>query len=290
MSIKIMSWVWDHGPSDGTETLVLLALADFCDDDGRCYPSMRRIAEKARMQERSARRVIRRLEDGGWISVNVGNGRKGCSQYQIMTKKEDHVSLFSEKKGDRQSLFIDEKTRTNSPPDPQSPGPTVQKPGPTRQKTRTGGSPEPSGTVNNRQQSHADACLSAGACAKPENQPSDQTTRERLLSAIGADPISGMMGPNGAMLGRQTDMQTAAGWSDLGLTIDQQCRIIGERMANARAKAPHFVPRSFAYFTGAMQDAVSARSTAGAAPRKSQSTGPFGDPTLDWIARQVGKA
>lgn len=25
-------------------------------------------------------------------------------------------------------------------------------------------------------------------------------------------------------------------------------------------------------------------------PRKSQSTGPFGDPTLDWIARQVGKA
>lgn len=279
MSVKIMSWVWDHGPSDGTETLVLLALADFCDDEGRCYPSMRRIAEKARMQERSARRVIRRLEDGGWISVNVGNGRKGCSQYQIMTKKGDH-----------RSQFIDEKTRTHSPPDPQSPGPTVQKPGPTVQKTRTGGSPEPSGTVNNRQQSHAGACVSAGACARQIDQPSDQTTRERLLSAIGADPISGMMGPNGAMLGRQSDMQTASGWADLGLTIDQQCRIIGERMANARAKAPHFVPRSFAYFTGAMQDAVSARSTAGAAPRKSQSTGPFGDPTLDWIARQVGKA
>lgn len=120
--------------------------------------------------------------------------------------------------------------------------------------------------------------------------PSDQTTRERLLAAIGADPISGMMGPNGATLGRQSDMQTAAGWSDLGLTIDQQCRIIGERMASARAKAPHFVPRSFAYFTGAMQDAVSARSTAGAAPRKPQSTGPFGDPTLDLIARQVGQA
>lgn len=130
----------------------------------------------------------------------------------------------------------------------------------------------------------------ACAGAKPENPPSSQTTRERLLAAIGADPISGMMGPNGAMLGRQSDMQTAAGWADLGLTIDQQCRIIGERMANARAKAPHFVPRSFAYFTGAMQDAVSARSTAGSAPRKPQSTGPFGDPTLDWIARQVGKA
>ena len=130
----------------------------------------------------------------------------------------------------------------------------------------------------------------ACAGAKPENQPSDQTARERLLAAIGADPISGMMGPNGATLGRQSDMQTAAGWADLGLTIDQQCRIIGERMASARAKVPHFVPRSFAYFTGAMQDAVSARSTAGAVPRKSQSTGPFGDPTLDLIARQVGQA
>ena len=118
----------------------------------------------------------------------------------------------------------------------------------------------------------------------------DLTDRERLLAAIGADPISGMMGPSGSILGRQTDMQTAAGWTDLGLTIDQQCRIIGDRMASAKAKSPHFVPRSFAYFTGAMQDAVSARSTAGAAPRKPQSTGPFGDPTLDFIARQVGQA
>lgn len=145
---------------------------------------------------------------------------------------------------------------------------------------------QPTQQPNNLHTASAVAC----AGAKPENQPSDQTTRERLLAAIGADPISGMMGPNGATLGRQSDMQTAAGWSDLGLTIDQQCRIIGERMASARAKAPHFVPRSFAYFTGAMQDAVSARSTAGAAPRKPQSTGPFGDPTLDLIARQVGQA
>lgn len=290
MSIKIMSWVWDNGPRDGTETLVLLALADFCDDSGRCYPSMRRIAEKARMQERSAQRVVRRLEASGWICVTTGNGRHGCNQYQILTKNHDRQSGFSAGNGDHETGFNAEKTPTHGHHDPRSPRPSVQKPRPTRQETPTHGSPEPSGTINNRQQSHACASAGAGACARQADQSSDQTTRERLLSAIGADPISGMMGPNGAMLGRQSDMQTAAGWADLGLTIDQQCRIIGERMANARAKAPHFVPRSFAYFTGAMQDAVSARSTAGAAPRKSQSTGPFGDPTLDWIARQVGKA
>jgi hypothetical protein len=49
MSIKILSMVWDTGPEDKAELLVLLALADFCDDSGVCWPAVSSIARKSRI-------------------------------------------------------------------------------------------------------------------------------------------------------------------------------------------------------------------------------------------------
>lgn len=83
MSVKIMSWVWDNGPDDKTDLLVLLALADFCDDEGICYPSIRRIAEKSRLTERGVQKVIRRLESGGFLKIKTGNGRHGTNTYAL---------------------------------------------------------------------------------------------------------------------------------------------------------------------------------------------------------------
>ncbi|WP_083195216.1 helix-turn-helix domain-containing protein [Pararhodobacter sp. CCB-MM2] len=130
MSIRMMTEVWANGPSNQSELLVLLALADFADDDGFCWPSMASIATKARIEERSARRVIRRLEDAGWLSVKVGNGRRGCSEYRV-------------KPGPK-------VPRTECPPDTER-----TKPGPSVQETRTPRSPEPSGTIKNRQEESA---------------------------------------------------------------------------------------------------------------------------------------
>ncbi len=83
MSIRIMADVWANGPEDKAQLLVLLALSDFADDDGKCWPSMAAVGRKARMSERNARRVIRSLEDDGYLSVVEGGGRYGCSQYTI---------------------------------------------------------------------------------------------------------------------------------------------------------------------------------------------------------------
>lgn len=87
----------------------------------------------------------------------------------------------------------------------------------------------------------------------------DPTRRERLLEAMGADPQSGMMGPNGAVLGRERDMIEADRWSQAGITLDSQCRLIADRIGQARVKNPHFVPRSFAYFSPAMEELASAK-------------------------------
>ncbi len=87
MSIKWMSAVWESGPEDKAELIVLLALADFANDAGDCWPSMPTIGRKARMSERNARRVIRKLEDDGYIQTVAGGGRYGCSQYRINPDK-----------------------------------------------------------------------------------------------------------------------------------------------------------------------------------------------------------
>lgn len=84
MSVRVMAWVWDQGPSNGAERLVLLALADFCDDAGRCWPAMATIAAKACVTERGARNIVRRLEADGWLKTQVGRGRGGCNTYQLV--------------------------------------------------------------------------------------------------------------------------------------------------------------------------------------------------------------
>lgn len=87
MSIKIMSLVWEEGPTDPTEKLILLALADYSNDEGRCYPSMIGLAAKASLSERGARKIVRRLEANGWLEIETGGGRGGKNLYRILVDK-----------------------------------------------------------------------------------------------------------------------------------------------------------------------------------------------------------
>lgn len=87
MSLRMMTMVWDEGPKDATMRLVLLAMADIADDNGVCWPSVATIAERSCMSDRNARRIIRKLEDEGWLATDVGRGRNSTSRYTI--KKPD---------------------------------------------------------------------------------------------------------------------------------------------------------------------------------------------------------
>jgi hypothetical protein len=85
MSIKIMSIVWDRGPENQAERFVLLALADYANDDGECWPSIEGVARKTCLTDRGVRKIMRRLEDTGWLSIEAGGGRKNCNLYRIKT-------------------------------------------------------------------------------------------------------------------------------------------------------------------------------------------------------------
>ena len=78
-----MSQVWESGPEDRGELLVMLALADFADDRGRCWPSIATIAKRARMTTRSAQRILRKLQEVGAVTISTGTGRAGCNEYVL---------------------------------------------------------------------------------------------------------------------------------------------------------------------------------------------------------------
>lgn len=69
-----MAVAWASGLPP-TDRLVLLALADWANDQNRCWPSMPRIAEKTGLDGRTARRVMQRLEAAGFITTERRPGK-----------------------------------------------------------------------------------------------------------------------------------------------------------------------------------------------------------------------
>ena len=137
MSVKLMAQIWESGPEQQAERFVLLALADFANDSGECWPSVDRIAEKTCMKERGVRQILRRLEASGWLSTEVGGGRHGCNQYRI--NPAQHAPFNGEKPG------------TTCPPAPHAPRHETTE---TRHETAQNPAPhapEPSRTIKNHQ-------------------------------------------------------------------------------------------------------------------------------------------
>jgi len=92
MSIIITTAMWRFSAYRGVKLIVLLALADWADDEGVCWPSILRIAEKARVTERGAQKIMRHLlEDGVIDLIEPGGGRGYPRTYRI--KGENHPAF-----------------------------------------------------------------------------------------------------------------------------------------------------------------------------------------------------
>lgn len=68
MSVNVMSMVWDS-TVPAPERFTLLALADRADEDGRCWPSIPRLAQKCRTGESTVRRHLTALRSLGVITI-----------------------------------------------------------------------------------------------------------------------------------------------------------------------------------------------------------------------------
>lgn len=84
MSIRVMTAVWDHALGvNGGPLLVLLALADYANDDGTgAYPKQATLAAKTRLSERHVRRVLASLEDKAYIE-RMGRTPGGVVEWRV---------------------------------------------------------------------------------------------------------------------------------------------------------------------------------------------------------------
>lgn len=238
MSIKVMSWVWDNGPKDPTERLTLLALADWADDAGSCYPSMVGIAEKTGVTERGARGIVRRLEASGWITIKTGGGRGGKNVYRILMLKPGTANPEPETGNETKTRNV---TTQNPERDCTKPGTAVP---PNRQ--------EPSG---NRQQLRA-----SDAVVVDQGQDS---RREEILTLMGCSAAG--VTPEGRWTGTTNDLQELPKWDALGLSRSEQDAKIREMLAKQRSKSPGFMPNRWSWFTAGMSDLANAKSARPAA-------------------------
>lgn len=85
MSVRTMARVWDQSEHSGTELLMLLAIADFADDEGNAYPAVPTLAAKCRMSPRNANFILSALRDTGELEVRPNEGPRGTNRYKVVT-------------------------------------------------------------------------------------------------------------------------------------------------------------------------------------------------------------
>lgn len=96
MGVLAVSWAFRQRIS-GNEKVVLLAIADHADDDGKCWPSIPLIAEKACVSERTVQRILVNLEADNLVkrvARSDRDGRKTANLYVLAmdTNHGDKVS------------------------------------------------------------------------------------------------------------------------------------------------------------------------------------------------------
>ena len=76
MSIKLMSEIWDNQDPQltGSKLVIMLCLADHANDNGECWPSIARLAERARIAPANVSRHIKELETAGYLIVTRTSG------------------------------------------------------------------------------------------------------------------------------------------------------------------------------------------------------------------------
>lgn len=138
MSVKFMSMIWEHGPANQSERFVLLALADYANDEGECWPSVDGVAAKTCLSGRGVQKILARLEEAGWLEIDRGGGRKNCNLYRVKTPNLSVKTLNP----------VHPEPRSGVNHVPKNPEPECKNPerGSENPEPR---SPEPSRTINN---------------------------------------------------------------------------------------------------------------------------------------------
>lgn len=86
MSLKALTWAFEQDLKPDLK-IVLLALADYANDDGTSFPGQRSIGIKTSMSERTVRTKLAELEELGYIARRRrtnGDGYRTTDEYKLL--------------------------------------------------------------------------------------------------------------------------------------------------------------------------------------------------------------
>ena len=87
MSAEATNWVWKHSQSAGSDRLVLLALADFCNEKAECYASYGTLVRKTRLGQKTVYRCLKSLQSAGEVEQikqgEFGDGGQVANEWKL---------------------------------------------------------------------------------------------------------------------------------------------------------------------------------------------------------------
>ncbi len=92
MSIWAQKWAYEQSVTNSGAKFVLVALANFADEEGNCWPSQPTIARMTGQSVRTVRSHLKNLEEGGYISREGRrrqNGSYSSDYFQLLTASEN---------------------------------------------------------------------------------------------------------------------------------------------------------------------------------------------------------
>lgn len=80
-----MSAIWEDAQVNSrAELLLLLALGDYANDKGECWPSIETLAKKARCKQRAIQNLVASLIISGKLEVEYNAGPRGTNVYRLI--------------------------------------------------------------------------------------------------------------------------------------------------------------------------------------------------------------
>lgn len=119
MALNLIVAALERGPASPTDALVLIAICDSADKvSGEAWPSLRSLAQAARVTPRAVNKILLRLVSDGWIEIerrHRANGSQASNLYRV------NLAQLGELRAPPEPRSAPPLNVVHPPPEPRSP-------------------------------------------------------------------------------------------------------------------------------------------------------------------------
>lgn len=127
MSIRASAWAWTV-ETEPTAKFVLVALADFADETGLCWPSVSTLVQRTRLAERTIQNAMRGLETNGLVVTERRDGKP--TRYRLQIGAQPPQQMHPREECTPAADAEDPRSRCTPPPQDVHPTPAADAPEP----------------------------------------------------------------------------------------------------------------------------------------------------------------